>query len=58
MKPPRRHVAMRLRCDLVESLDEFVAGLRLHDDRVNRTEIVERAIRGMLADRDRRSRSA
>lgn len=53
MRIERRHVVMRLRRDLVEQLDKYVDSLRVHDDRVNRTETVENAIKLLLSERAR-----
>lgn len=44
----RRHIAMRLRTDLLADLDRYVTKRKVDDDRISRTEVVELAIRSFL----------
>lgn len=50
-RKPRARCAFRLRLDLVEALDRYVARRQKVDDRVTRTALVEKAIKAFLREK-------
>lgn len=47
-RKPRARVALRLRLDLVEALDRYVARRQKIDDRENRTSVIEKMLAAFL----------
>lgn len=47
-REPRKFVAVRIKTSLLAALDDFVAGLQDEDDTMNRTKVIEMALRSYL----------